>query len=139
MVRSKAATTRIPPKRKAPTKPERLASTDDRRVENNPPQMCIQIRPLSEAEKIKVGVVKRKFEDLCLVLVDLGESRDLSLAKTHLGRLVHARLPSHWEVRQTMSRQSRVLAWAVDTFGKIARNRDERCGPGSLVGYKRNT
>lgn len=69
-----------------------ISSTDDRRVDNNPPQrpflpgdpMRVQYRILSDAEKHTMGAIKIAFEDLWSKVDALGASRETSLAKTHL-------------------------------------------------------
>lgn len=69
-----------------------IASTDDRRVDNNPPQrsivpgdpMRVQYRVLSDADKASMGAIKLAFEDLWKQVDLLGSSRETSLAKTHL-------------------------------------------------------
>jgi hypothetical protein len=69
-----------------------IDSTDDARVENNPPQqpraegdpMRLQYRVLSEQEKAQMGSIKLEFEALYLRLAVMGSSREMSLAKTAL-------------------------------------------------------
>lgn len=69
-----------------------IGSTDDRRVDNNPPQrpvlpgdsMRVQYRVLSDDEKHLMGALKLAFEDLWSKVDALGASRETSLAKTHL-------------------------------------------------------
>lgn len=69
-----------------------INSTDDKRVENNPPQrpvlpgdpMRVQYRLLSDDEKRLMGELKLAFEDLWSKVDALGASRETSLAKTHL-------------------------------------------------------
>jgi hypothetical protein len=66
--------------------PETIDSTSDRRIENN--VMRHQYKVLSDAEKHNMGVVK----DMGLALHDfcgsLGNSRELSLAKTKVEEAV---------------------------------------------------
>jgi hypothetical protein len=71
---------------------EKFDSTDDKRVSNNPPQspralgdpMRIQYRQLSDDEKALMGQLKLEFEALYIKVSEMGSSRELSLAKTHL-------------------------------------------------------
>jgi hypothetical protein len=69
-----------------------MDSTNDRRIENNPPQesktygdpMRLQYRILSDAEKAAMGSLKLEFEALYLRLAVMGTSREMSIAKTYL-------------------------------------------------------
>ena len=69
-----------------------INSSDDKRVDNNPPQravlpgdpMRMQYRLLSDDEKQKMGEIKLAFEDLWSKVDALGASRETSVAKTHL-------------------------------------------------------
>jgi hypothetical protein len=71
---------------------EKINSTDDKRVENNPPQvgvlpgdpMRLKYRILSEAEKKTMGDLKITFQALFSTLESFGGSRELSIAKTKL-------------------------------------------------------
>lgn len=77
------------------TEEDKIDSTDDRRVDNNPPAtdkvalsepdpMRIRYRVLSELEKATMGEVKSDFHKLWMKLHSIGQSRELSLAKTSL-------------------------------------------------------
>ena len=69
-----------------------INSTDDARVDNNPPQrpvlpgdpIRVRYRVLSDAEKQTMGELKLAFEDLWARVDALGPSREGSLAQTHL-------------------------------------------------------
>ena len=69
-----------------------IQSTDDERVDNNPPQrpvlpgdpMRVQYRLLTDDEKRLMGELKLAFEDLWSKVDALGGSRETSLAKTHI-------------------------------------------------------
>lgn len=69
-----------------------INSTDDARVNNNPPQrallpgdpMRVQYRVLTDAEKTAMGDIKIAFEGLWAKVDSLGASREISIAKTHL-------------------------------------------------------
>lgn len=78
---------------KRPTK--KIASTDDKRVENNPPQtiaapvvgpdpMRLRYRVLTDGEKISMACVKNDLDAVWRYLDRMGQSRELSIAKTHL-------------------------------------------------------
>ncbi len=70
---------------------DKFKSTNDKRLENNPPQraavpddpMRLQYRELSEDEKFAMGEIKIISEALWRAFDKLGASRELSLAKTH--------------------------------------------------------
>lgn len=69
-----------------------IDSTDDKRIDNNPPQrpvlpgdpMRVQYRLLSDDEKRLMGELKLAFEDLWSKVDALGASRETSIAKTHI-------------------------------------------------------
>ena len=61
-------------------------STSNERVSNN--VMRHQYRQLSEAEKEQMQVVKDKGLDFLLYIDSIGESRELSLAKTKVEEAV---------------------------------------------------
>lgn len=75
---------------------KKIASTDDARVQNNPPMgeyadrlhptdpMRVRFRVLTDAEKTELGNVKIAFDALWQMVDRLGQSRDISIAKTSL-------------------------------------------------------
>lgn len=67
----------------ARAKPEEFDSTDDRRTENTN-TMRQKYRELSPKEKEHMSAIKGLSDDLWQYLDDLGQSRELSLAKTKI-------------------------------------------------------